>query len=689
MHSTQGQDTAGPRGAARRLAVAVAAIALALTAMPATGAQAQDAEPRGTDRICDGEPVSDFDDIDGSAHEDNIRCMADRGLTEGTNASGGESYAPRTGVTRDQMASFIARFIEDYTGEDLEEGDDDRFDDVGTESTHASNINKLANIDVVEGTRASDGQSYAPRAQVTRDQMAAFIRRALSWLDDGDARNDSAPEPSDTSWFDDTEGSVHEPDIDAIAAERIVAGFGDGEYRPRDVVFRDQMASFVMRAYDFALEAGLDGPDDTPPSDGVAIVSPTEQAPLLAVSPGDTVEIAFETDRAGDYTLEYRDPAPEGGLLDLFFGGDDEPGDWTAFDGDETSGSVDDAGTHAREVVFPDEEDDEGVRDLRLTFEYDSTTVTVTEDSALVIGDGVVINNTQESLHPSIQDAVDEAEDGDVLLAIGEFEELVEIEGISDLGLGALAGTTLSGSIVANDADGLTLSDLIITDYETVVDEPTFGAIPGLGELIDEGLFGEEIGLSIGGSQEVLLADLTLLGTGADDIGLAAGDGLEGALLGSDVEGNDLGVLVAEDADLEVASANTFTDNTTGIDVRADEITVAGNTFEGNTTGVIAFGGFVEVTENTFDASGNVSVDLIRGNATVEDNTFGADDAEHICWPNGEYAADPEDAGDAFEAANAFEADELRVREEDDGNRWCLGPPEDEENGDAENGDEE
>jgi hypothetical protein len=688
MHSTQGQDTAGPRGAARRLAVAVTAVALALAVVPAAGAQAQDAQPRGTDRICDGEPTSDFDDIDGSAHEDNIRCMADRGLTEGTRASGGQSYAPRSGVTRDQMASFIARFIEDYTGEDLEEGDDDRFDDVGTESTHASNINKLANIDVVGGTSASDGQSYAPRAQVTRDQMAAFIRRALSWLDDGDARNASAPAPSDTSWFDDTEGSVHEPDIDALAAERIVAGFGDGEYRPRDIVFRDQMASFVMRGYDYALEAGLDGPDDTPtpPADGVAIVSPTEQSPLLAVSPGDTVEVAFETDRAGDYTLEYRDPAPDGGLLELFFGDDGEPGDWTEFGGDETSGSVSEAGTHEREVVFPDDEDDEGVRDLRLTFEHGSTTVTVTEDSALIVGDGVVINTTQETLEASIQDAVDEAEEGDVLLAIGEFEELVEIEGISDLSLGALSGTTLSGSIVANDADGLSLSDLIITDYETVVGEPTFGTIPGLGELIDEQLLGEEIGISIGESDEVLLADLTLRGTGEDDIGLAAGDGLEGTLLGSDVEGNDLGVLIAEDADLEVGSANTFVDNTTGIDVRADGITVAGNAFEGNTTGVIAFGGFVEVTENTFDDSGNVSVDLLRGNATVEGNTFGADDAEHICWPDGEYAADEQDAADAFEAANTSEADELRTREEDDGNRWCLGPDvaEDEENGDEE-----
>jgi hypothetical protein len=217
------------------------------------GATAQEADARTTNPPCDGDYDSDFDDIEGSVHEEQIRCMADEGLTEGTGASGGDSYAPRRDVTRAQMASFIARFIERYADRELPAGDADRFDDVDDDVVHADNIDKLAAIGIVEGTARSDGDEFAPQDGITRAQMASMIRRSLSFLDDGQVAPLSAPPASDEDVFDDVDGSVHEDNINALAGVGIVQGFPDGSYRPGDNVLRGQMASFVMRSFNFTL----------------------------------------------------------------------------------------------------------------------------------------------------------------------------------------------------------------------------------------------------------------------------------------------------------------------------------------------------------------------------------------------------------------------------------------------------
>jgi hypothetical protein len=203
--------------------------------------------------VCRTPYASSFTDIRGSAHEENIRCMADYGLTTGLR--GGTEYGPRLDVTRAQMASFIARFIEHYTGETLEEGR--TFRDVAPDNVHASNISKLAHAGVTEGTQSSDGREFAPQLRVTRAQMASFISRALTYVKTGQGSPTVRPPRAGTDHFPDDDGSVHEDNIDALAEVGIVTGFRDGSYGPGAPVKRDQMASFIMRA--FAWEVGPPG----------------------------------------------------------------------------------------------------------------------------------------------------------------------------------------------------------------------------------------------------------------------------------------------------------------------------------------------------------------------------------------------------------------------------------------------
>jgi hypothetical protein len=230
--------------------------AMIVATIPGLASAQDEPDARSTDIVCDELNDYDrdrFDDTRGSAHERNVLCMADYGLTEGLR--GGDSYGPRRDVNRGQMASFIARFIEDYIGEELEEGDG--FRDVPDSYVHAENINKLENIGVTEGTRRSNGRDYAPLEDVSRAQMGSFISRALTYLEDDRGQPETVPPRTGADYFPDDDGSVHERNIDALADVGLVQGFRDGTYRPAASVTRDQMASFVMRAYDYAVEEML------------------------------------------------------------------------------------------------------------------------------------------------------------------------------------------------------------------------------------------------------------------------------------------------------------------------------------------------------------------------------------------------------------------------------------------------
>lgn len=215
---------------------------VAATEPPATGAI------RDTAAVCPAPDERDFDDLAGSAHEDHVRCLAGHGLTEGLR--GGDAYGPRLEVTRGQMASFLVRFVEHHTGEPLPVGPPDRFVDVPADGyVHAAAILALAEVEIVAGTAASGGDAYDPQASVTRAQLASLLRRALTYVETGDATATDVPPDADVDRFPDDDGSVHEPHIDAIAAAGIVQGHTDGTFRPSASVRRDTMASFLMRAF--------------------------------------------------------------------------------------------------------------------------------------------------------------------------------------------------------------------------------------------------------------------------------------------------------------------------------------------------------------------------------------------------------------------------------------------------------
>jgi hypothetical protein len=125
--------------------------------------------------VCDRVPPRGFPDVPGTPpHGGNIGCVAGFGIAEGL-ANG--TYGPLGDVRRDQMASFIARMLE-VAGVDLPADPDASWPDV-TGGPHRLAIEQLTDLGIIQG-RAGGG--YGPLDEVTRAQMASFIVRSLELI---------------------------------------------------------------------------------------------------------------------------------------------------------------------------------------------------------------------------------------------------------------------------------------------------------------------------------------------------------------------------------------------------------------------------------------------------------------------------------------------------------------------------
>lgn len=106
-------------------------------------------------------------------------------------------------------------------------------------SVHEPDIQAIAEIGVTNGCGPA---LFCPANTVTREQMASFLVRALEL------------QPVATGPFTDLQPNVHLGDINALAAAGITLGCTTDRFCPADPVQRDQMASFLARA--FSLTSG-------------------------------------------------------------------------------------------------------------------------------------------------------------------------------------------------------------------------------------------------------------------------------------------------------------------------------------------------------------------------------------------------------------------------------------------------
>ena len=163
-----------------------------------------------------------FTDVGGSMFEADITWAYEEGITAGCSPS---RFCPDNAVTREQMASFLVRALKlPVTNEDFFEDDD--------ASQHEADINRLAAAGITGGC---DDDRYCPRANVTREQMASFLARALKL---GATSQD---------FFADDNSSIHEGAINRLAASGITGGCSANAFCPSNPVTRAQMTAFLHR----------------------------------------------------------------------------------------------------------------------------------------------------------------------------------------------------------------------------------------------------------------------------------------------------------------------------------------------------------------------------------------------------------------------------------------------------------
>jgi len=123
------------------------------------------------------------------------------------------------------------------------------FRDVSADNVHSANIGLAAHHDIARGY--ADG-TYRPATNVRRDQMASFIVRTL------EAAGHTLPAADHT--FTDIGGNTHEQAIGQLAAADIVLGRTPTDYAPARTVTRDQMASYLVRALEWAHDTTYTAP---------------------------------------------------------------------------------------------------------------------------------------------------------------------------------------------------------------------------------------------------------------------------------------------------------------------------------------------------------------------------------------------------------------------------------------------
>jgi hypothetical protein len=167
-----------------------------------------------------------------------IACIYGLELTTGTSDI---TYSPHDLVTREQMASFLARLAR-LMGADIA-GATHPFVDVPATSFADDDIALIHALGVTQGTSPT---TFSPHEYVTREQMAAFLARLYSVLL-GSPTEPVRAAVASTPFDDVAATSFAHDDIGRIYGLRITTGTSADTYSPSAHVTREQMASFLAR----------------------------------------------------------------------------------------------------------------------------------------------------------------------------------------------------------------------------------------------------------------------------------------------------------------------------------------------------------------------------------------------------------------------------------------------------------
>ncbi|HMZ07375.1 MAG TPA: S-layer homology domain-containing protein [Anaerolineales bacterium] len=186
--------------------------------------------------------VNTFLDVNNSSpYHSYIEKIYAHGIASGCATSPDVLYCPTSSVTRAQMSVFILRSIHGSSYTPPGVGGGTGFADVPADYWAAAWIKQLA----AEGITGGCGTGlYCPENAVTRDQMAVFLLKAKH----GSAY--TPPAVGGSTGFSDVPIDYWSAAwIKQLATEGISTGCSTGVFCPSNAVTREQMAVFLVRAF--------------------------------------------------------------------------------------------------------------------------------------------------------------------------------------------------------------------------------------------------------------------------------------------------------------------------------------------------------------------------------------------------------------------------------------------------------
>jgi arylsulfatase A-like enzyme len=171
-------------------------------------------------------PSQGFSDLPASGElADAARWMVDQAISTGYPDG---TYRPARPITRAAFAVLLWRALGSPAGPG------EPFSDVRPNDPAGPALGYLADVDIARGY---PGGTYRPQASVTREQAALFVWRALG------------AEAGTTTVFPDVGAPQSGQAVGWLADHGVVAGFGDGTFRPVRPLTRGPAALVLHRAF--------------------------------------------------------------------------------------------------------------------------------------------------------------------------------------------------------------------------------------------------------------------------------------------------------------------------------------------------------------------------------------------------------------------------------------------------------
>ncbi len=185
-------------------------------------------------------------------------------------------------ITREEFAETVVKLYETYMGRNARTGNASFTDTTNPE------VLKAAYLGIVTGV---GGELFAPKAQVTREQMASMILRTLKLL----KPNDDYSISNVTRFTDDSKISIWAVEgVYYSAGKGIIKGVGEGRFDPAGNCSRQAAVIVSTRTYEFlnGIAISTPVPTATPAPENLSVSSETG----IRLSAGENYSLAILED---------------------------------------------------------------------------------------------------------------------------------------------------------------------------------------------------------------------------------------------------------------------------------------------------------------------------------------------------------------------------------------------------------